>query len=140
MSSAEVRYLKINFDEILVKLKEYANRKARTHKVKAIVLTGSLAKKTYTGTSDADILIIADDLPTDMLERCVLFAEPKMPLDVIPIVYTVNELLRRIRQRDRFALEALEIGIPLYGEDFLKDLQTSLSSLSQKRMRPVPSS
>jgi len=38
LSSAEVRYLKINFDEIVAKLRKYARMKAKAHETKAIVL------------------------------------------------------------------------------------------------------
>jgi len=130
LSSVKARYLKINFDEILLRLKEYAESKAATHKVKAIVLTGSLAKRTYTGTSDADILVIADNLPSDILERYALFSEPKMPIDVEPIVYTPDEFAKKVRQGDRLAVESLEIGIPLYGEQFFEDLRKSLTAPS----------
>ena len=123
MSSAEVRYLKINFDEILSRLKGYAKSKAGTHEVRAIVLTGSLAKGSYTGTSDADILVIADNLPTSILERYALFAEPSMPIDLQPRVYTTKEFMSKLHQGDRFAVESLEIGMPLHGEQFFKGLR-----------------
>lgn len=126
MSSAEARYLKINFDEVLRRLRDYARSKAKAYKVKAIVLTGSLAKGNYTGSSDADILVIADNLPDCVLERYALFSDPEAPIDLEPRVYTPGEFSAMIRQRDRFALESLEVGIPLYGERFLKDLMRCL--------------
>jgi len=126
LSSAETRYLRINFDEILAKLRDYAKRKAANHQTKAIVLTGSLANGRYTGTSDADILVVADNVPSNVLERYALYAEPKMPIDVEPRVYTTQELITKIRQADRFVLESLETGIPLYGKQFLNDLKQSL--------------
>jgi hypothetical protein len=127
LSSAETRYLKINFDETLGKLRQYAKSKARTHEVRAIVLAGSLAKGTYTGSSDADILVIADNVPTRALERHALFAEQRIPIDVEPRVYTTKEFINKVRRGDRFALECLEIGIPLHGEQFLTALKKSLN-------------
>lgn len=126
MSSVEVRYLKISFDEALMRLREYAESKSKAHGVKAIVLTGSLAKGNYTGTSDADILVIADSLPARVLERYALFAEPKMPMDLEPRAYTTEEFVNNVRKGDRFALESLEVGIPLHGEKFFKPLRKSL--------------
>lgn len=126
MGSAETSYRKIDFDETLRKLREYAESKAKTPGVRAIVLTGSLAKGDYTGTSDADILVIADDLPSNVLERYALFAEPKMPVDLEPRVYTTDEFINKARRGDRFALEWLEIGIPLQGERFFNDLRRTL--------------
>ncbi len=135
MSFAETRYLKINFDEILGKLRRYAKKKAERYSVKAIVLTGSLAKGTFTGTSDADILVIADSLPASVLERYALFAEAAMPIDVEPRVYTPEEFVRRIRGGDRFALESLQLGIPLYGKRFFDDLRKSLGKKPSRARR-----
>jgi len=132
LSSVKARYLKINFDEILLKLRQYAKSKAETHKVKAIVLAGSLAKGTYSGASDADILVIADNLPGDILKRYALFSEPTMPIDVEPIVYTPDEFAKKVRQGDRFAVESLKTGIPLYGEQFLNDLRKSITDPSHR--------
>jgi len=126
LSSVGARYLKINFDEVLGKLQWYAKTKAERYRVRAIVLAGSLAKGTYTGTSDADIVVIADSVPISVLERHVLFAEPRMPIDVEPRVYTTEEFISKVRRGDRFALESLQLGIPLYGEQFFNDLRKSL--------------
>jgi predicted nucleotidyltransferase len=125
LSSAEGRYLKISFDEVFEKLREYAKLKARCHEVRAIVLTGSLAKGTYTGTSDADILVIADEVPVRMLERYELFADPTLPVDIEPRVYTTEEFVSKLVQGERFAVESLELGIPLFGERFFEDLKQS---------------
>jgi predicted nucleotidyltransferase len=133
LSSAEARYLKINYDEVLCKLREYAKAKAGAHETRAIVLTGSLAKESFTGTSDADILVIADRIPCLVLERYALFAEPRMPIDVEPRVYTTKEFISKVRQGDRFALESLKIGIPLHGEQFFEDLKRSLKKKRSRR-------
>jgi len=130
LSSAEVRYLKISFDEILDRLKHYARSKANEHGTRAIVLAGSLAKGTYTGSSDADVLVIAEEVPTSVLERYALFAEPGLPIDVQPRVYTTKEFISKIRQEDRFAVECLLIGIPLHGERFFNDLRKSIGAHS----------
>jgi predicted nucleotidyltransferase len=126
LSSAEARYLRINLDELLEKLKQYAKSKAETHQVRTIILAGSLAKGSYTGMSDADILVIADDLPTNVLERYLLFAESTLSVDVEPRVYTTKEFLRLVQQGDIFALESLRSGIPLYGDQFFRELKESL--------------
>ena len=127
MSTAETRYLKINYDEVLRKLKEYAESKAKAHLgVKAIVLTGSLAKGNYAGSSDADILVIAEGLPHRVLERYQLFAEASLPIDVEPRAYSIEEFLKMVRRGDHFAFEALKFGIPLFGDGYLRELKTSV--------------
>jgi predicted nucleotidyltransferase len=127
LSSSEARYLKINFDEILNKLREYADSKAKEQHTRAIVLTGSIATGTYTGSSDADILVIADNVPANVLERYALFSDPEFPIDLEPRVYTTREFVSMVRQHDRFALESLATGIPLHGEQFFNELRESLS-------------
>jgi predicted nucleotidyltransferase len=127
LSTAETRYLKINYDEVLRKLKEYAKSKAKAHKgVKAIILTGSLAKGNYAGSSDADILVIAEGLPHRVLERYQLFVDTSLPVDVEPRAYTVEEFLKMVRRGDHFAHEALKVGIPLFGDGYLGELRASL--------------
>jgi len=135
LSSAETRYLKINFDEVLSKLRKYASSKARTQSIKTIVLTGSLAKGNYTGTSDADVLVIAEGLPADFLERYKLFADPTLGFDLEPRAYTLEEFVNMIHKDDLFALEALQIGMPLHGEQFFQDLR---DHLTKQRSQALP--
>jgi len=94
LDSAKIKYLKINFNEVLQELKEYALVKGRGHGTKAIVLIGSLAKGTYTGASDADLLIIADDVPRRSLDRYKIFADDSLSLDIEPRVFTTKEFLK----------------------------------------------
>jgi len=124
LDSAEVRYLKINFDRVLEELRRYASVKGRGHETKAIILVGSLAKGTYTGVSDADVLVIADDVPARMADRYALFADTSLGIDLEPLVYTTKELLKRIEQADHFAIESISKGIPLFGEDFVRNLKS----------------
>jgi predicted nucleotidyltransferase len=126
LSTVEVRYLKINYNEVLRKLKQYAKSTAETHKgVKTVVLTGSLAKGNYAGSSDADILIIADGLPHRVLERYQLFADTSLPVDSEPRAYSIEEFVKMIHRGDHFALEALKVGIPLYGAFYFEQLKKS---------------
>jgi predicted nucleotidyltransferase len=124
LDSAETKYLKINFNEVLEELKRYAKSKSGHYGTRAIVLVGSLAKGSYTGTSDADVLIIADDVPAAPLKRYALFADTSLTIDLEPRVYTTREFLNKVEQRDRFAVECLEVGIPLFGEQFFDSLKS----------------
>jgi predicted nucleotidyltransferase len=114
----------MNYDDVIEKLRRYAKSMAETHKgVKSIVLTGSLAKGNYSATSDADILVIADDLPLQLLDRHVLFADSAIPVDLEPRAYTPDEFVAMVKQGDHFATEALRIGKPLYGDQYFSDLK-----------------
>ncbi|MEM3381780.1 MAG: nucleotidyltransferase domain-containing protein [Candidatus Bathyarchaeia archaeon] len=126
MNTAEVRYLKISFDDVLKRLRSYARRKAKEKNVKTIVLAGSIAKGTYTGTSDVDILIISDDLPSNILNRHTIFSDDRMPIDLEPHAYTTEELLKMLRRGDRFILDTLRYGIPIYGKRFFNQLRTQI--------------
>jgi hypothetical protein len=123
LDSAEVKYLKINFNEVLEELRDYALVKGRSHETKAVLLTGSLAKGTYTGTSDADLLIIADSIPPRSLDRYALFADNTLSVDIEPRIFTTKELLKMIQEGDHFAIESMKKGIPLFGEAFIMDLK-----------------
>ena len=59
---------------ILKALKAYAKR-ALEKNVKAVILIGSLAKGNYTAFSDADVVIISDSVPEDLLGRIKIFFE-----------------------------------------------------------------
>jgi hypothetical protein len=127
LNSVGVKFLKINFNEVLEELKRYAAVKGRTHGAKAIILAGSLAKGTYTGTSDADVLIIADEIPRKSLDRYRLFSDSSLSIDIEPRIYTSREFLSKVEQGDHFAIEALEKGIALFGEQFFKNLKSKHS-------------
>ena len=123
MDSAEVRFLKINYDDLLAKLRQYASVKSKSHVTRAIILGGSLAKGTYTGSSDADLLVVADELPARSLERYTLYADASLSVDVEPRVYTTTELQNEIRQGDHFVIETITKGIPLFGAEFVEALR-----------------
>ncbi|MCS7113782.1 MAG: nucleotidyltransferase domain-containing protein, partial [Candidatus Bathyarchaeota archaeon] len=65
---------------------------------KLVVLFGSLAKGTYTPFSDIDILIVVEDLTKNPLERIPIYVDPKLPLDVEPRVFTVEEFFKIFRE------------------------------------------
>jgi hypothetical protein len=119
LNSAEVKFLKINFNEVLEELRKYALVMGKRHGTKAILLTGSLAKGTYTGTSDADLLIVADNIPHRSLDRYALFADDSLSIDIEPRVFTTEEFLKMIEERNHFAVESVKRGIPLFGEAFI---------------------
>ena len=127
MNSAGERFLKINYNEVLEELRRYAAVKSATLGTKAIILAGSLAKGTYTGMSDADVLIIADEVPERSLDRYTLFQDSSLSIDIEPRIYTTSEFLSKVEQGDHFAIETLERGIPLFGEQFLKNLKSKYS-------------
>jgi len=100
---------------VLKRLKEYAG-KALAKGAKTVILIGSLARGDYTAFSDADILIISDNAPSNPLERLRDFIDPTLPVDVEPRVYTTRELIEMAREGRRIIKEILEYGIILAGD------------------------
>jgi hypothetical protein len=47
------------------------------------------------------------------------------------LVNTTDEFIRKARRGDRFAFEALEVGIPLYGKQLFNDARISLGKERQ---------
>ena len=87
-NSARIRFLKIDYDEIINYLKDYAKDALRKGG-KLIILYGSLARGDYTATSDADVLIISDKFKdVSMIDRVLNFIDPRSPIDIEPVSYT----------------------------------------------------
>lgn len=87
-----------------------AKAKIENHNILKIVLFGSLATDTYTGTSDADVLIVLKKSNLRFIDRIpkysLLFADAPLPVDVFP--YTEREV-----RRVPLAQRALSEGFPL---------------------------
>jgi len=126
-NSAGIRFLKIDYDEIINYLKDYAKDALRKGG-KLIILYGSLARGDYTATSDADILIISDKFKdVRMIDRVLDFIDPRSPIDIEPKVLTTEEFKTLIKKKDRFALEVLREGVVLAGDLKLYERLRSLA-------------
>jgi predicted nucleotidyltransferase len=85
----------LNRNLVIEKLTKMALRlSARDNNIKKIVLFGSLANNTYTGTSDADLLIILKESSHRMIDRIPNlmqhFVRAPVPVDIFP--YTESEV------------------------------------------------
>ncbi|MFQ5705554.1 MAG: nucleotidyltransferase domain-containing protein [Gemmatimonadales bacterium] len=85
--------------------------------VTAVVLFGSLARRSATPASDADLLVLLRADARRIIERIVQYSRPfEMPgLSVQVLAWTEAELSERLESGDRFAREILESGIVLAG-------------------------
>ncbi len=91
-----------------------------------IVLYGSIARGDYNIGSDADILIISDDLPTHPLKRSeLLFSLNNTNAPIEPKGYTNREFSKLIKKLNPTALDSLYEGIVLVDagnwDDFKKE-------------------
>ncbi|MCX8193692.1 MAG: nucleotidyltransferase domain-containing protein [Nitrososphaeria archaeon] len=118
-SSVGVKVFKLDYSYVLREVKKYAEKIVGRGLAKLVVLFGSLAKGTYTPFSDIDILIVVEDLTKNPLERIPIYIDPKLPLDVEPRVFTVEEFFKIFRERRRFAEEIIFHGLFLAGDERL---------------------
>lgn len=101
----------LNRNKVIEKLTKIAVQlTARDKNILRIILFGSLANNTYTGTSDADLLIILKESNDRMIDRIPglmhHFVKAPVPVDIFP--YTENEV-----STIPFAEKALHEGIDL---------------------------
>ncbi len=92
---------------------EYVASLERRLAPKAVILFGSRARGDARRTSDYDLLVVADDLPTDFWERLDVLWEDK-PLLVDALGFTEAELLACLHRG--LILDALLEGKPLVGD------------------------
>jgi len=123
LNSAEVKLFKLDYAAILKALKAYAKR-ALEKNAKAVILIGSLAKGNYTAFSDADVVIISDNVPENPLDRIKIFLDLTLPIDVQPRVYTTQEIFKMARQKRRIIEEIVRHGKILAGDEkILKEIE-----------------
>ena len=114
-STVEVRFFKLDYDAVLEHLKSYA-KKVVSRGAKAVVLIGSLARGDYTAFSDADIIVISDNVPEKPMERLRDFIDPTLPVDVEPRVYTMKEFLKMAKEGRKVVKDVVKYGILLAGD------------------------
>jgi len=117
-NSAEVKFFKLDFEKAMRCLEEYARRIVERGAI-AVILIGSLARGDYTAFSDADLIIVSDNVPDDPLERLRDFMDPTLPIDLEPRVYTRKEFLEMAKDERRIIGEVLKYGILLAGDKAL---------------------
>lgn len=113
-NSAEVRVFKLDYDAVMAKVRDYARKLVDGGLAELVVLIGSLAKGTYTPFSDMVIVVRESaEKPVDRIPR---YIDPSLPLDVEPLVFTVDEFIQTLRTKPLFAAEVAENGLFLAGD------------------------
>lgn len=103
---------------ILDEAKEIAQKVAINYKPKKIILFGSVARGQATSQSDIDLLVIADSQEKRPFRIKRIFEAVRgisrfFPLD--PIVYTQEEIDKRLFLGDPFVTKVINQGTVLYG-------------------------
>jgi len=82
--------------------------------VRAVVVVGSVARGDHYRGSDVDVLVVAERLPEDPIERLRAVGWPA-PRPVEPVVWTLDEWRGRLAKGDLIATEAIQAGVWLRG-------------------------
>lgn len=89
-----------------------------------------MAQNRDTLDSDVDLIIIGGDLPDKPFERVrrlIDLNDTIVPIE--PLSYTEAEFEQMLAERHVTVLEALEFGVPLYGEEYFQRLQEQFGQL-----------
>ena len=119
-STVDVKFFRLDYERVMARLREYAERVVGEG-ARVVILIGSLARGDYTAFSDADVIIVADNVPERPIDRIPRFIDPTLPVDLQPRVYTTSEFMEMARRRARIIREALSYGILLAGDRELLD-------------------
>ncbi|MEM3573374.1 MAG: nucleotidyltransferase domain-containing protein [Nitrososphaeria archaeon] len=120
-NSADIRLFKMDFENVLEFLRSYAKKLVFEGKAELVVLFGSLARGDYTAFSDADVLIIAENVPKLPWNRFSEYLETKSPVDIEPRILTKEEFYRMAVEKSMLVKEVLEYGIVLAGDPIILD-------------------
>ena len=124
--SSEIRVFKLDYEELMRRLREYASRLVSDGLAELVILIGSLARGDYTPFSDIDVLIVTDDdLRTDLME----YIDETLPLDIEPRVITISKFLEMASRKRRTIIEAINNGIYLAGR---KEILEKAKQLTQQ--------
>lgn len=112
---SKVTFRKLDLLKVRAELKEHVRTLlAREPGIQRIVLFGSLAKGTFTGSSDADLLIIVDRSDQPFLQRLPRFMSTSLSVPVDVFVYTADEVEQAEAEGIGLVCEALRTGIVLF--------------------------
>jgi uncharacterized protein len=101
--------------EQIARAAEWAEGLAARLPVQVVVVVGSVARGDFNKWSDLDVLVVADALPDDPLERLALL-DADAPPGLQPVGWTPEELGHRRARRDPLAVEADTLGVVVLGE------------------------
>ncbi len=96
---------------------------AKDRRARAVILFGSRAKGQHTEHSDADVCLIAEDLPEDLFQR--RYPAPSGYRFLSVFGFHPGEFLHLLRQGNPFVLEIVHGGKLLYDDSFFGQVLAS---------------
>lgn len=98
--------------------------------VETVILFGSRAKGNHTENSDADLCLIADDLPKDMLGR--RYPAPSGYKFLSVFAFHPDEFLTMLANANPFILDIVSYGKTVYDNGFFEKAETSFHEVVKK--------
>ena len=117
----------------------YCQRVIEAFHPDCIILYGSVARGEDHPQSDVDILVVGGTMPENFFER--IYELNRLRLDDTPIEvmgYTLAEWEHMMQRLHLTTLEALEQGVPLYGESLFRQWKKRLEGWKQQGLRRGP--
>jgi hypothetical protein len=106
-------------DRLIGLAREYVDRLRERLPVVAAAVVGSVARGDFNVWSDVDVVIVAEGLPDRAPDRAAVLTEDS-PGGVQPVGYRPQEFRAAWAKGNRLVREAVERGIPLEGEPYLR--------------------
>jgi len=92
--------------------------------VQSVILFGSVARGRATPRSDIDVLILAPNTEEerfrklmDSVDRLADEVSGRHPAKLVPVVMMIGDFEKSIKDKKRFAIDALKDGIILFGQE-----------------------
>ena len=97
-------------DEIIAKVKQFAQKAAQEFAVRRIILFGSFVRGNFNENSDIDVAVIMDDLPEDILTSEFKLYKMRRDIDhrIEPLIFKSGE------NRSGFLEEIMKTGLEIY--------------------------
>lgn len=97
-------------NEIIVLVKQFAQRAAYEFRVNKVILFGSFVRDKFTEDSDIDVAVILDELPEDILTAEFQLYKMRRDIDhrIEPVIFKSND------DRSGFLEEIIRTGLVIY--------------------------
>jgi len=118
---------------------EYCEKVCSELKPSLIILHGSTAKGLNGRWSDLDLIVIADfDVPLiDRVGKLLDLNETRAPIE--PLGYTPREFDDMFSKLNPLALEAVENGVALLGQNLFRQFRSRLEEIKSKGLKRTKS-
>jgi hypothetical protein len=109
-----IKVFRVNRDQVLARLRDWAQSLRSRPEVLGVVLFGSFARGDCTAASDADLLVLLRDSPLSFDERGALYRPTGLGVGVDVFPYTLDEARQSLKQGWGVVPIALSEGQTLY--------------------------